>query len=53
MTVNVHQGVLKKAIGIGLTAIMGVSLLAGCSNDSKNNTASEVPQPAKVPSALH
>ncbi|OMD19362.1 ABC transporter substrate-binding protein [Paenibacillus odorifer] len=41
MTVNVHQGVLKKAIGIGLTAIMGVSLLAGCSNDSKNNTASE------------
>ncbi|MCL6602191.1 MAG: extracellular solute-binding protein [Paenibacillus sp.] len=39
MTVNVHQGVLKKAMGIGLTAVMGISLLAGCSSDTKNNTA--------------
>lgn len=39
MTVNVHQGVLKKAMGIGLTAVMGISLLAGCSSDSKTNTA--------------
>ena len=39
MTVNVHQGVLKKAIGIGLSAIMGASLLTSCSSDSKYNTA--------------
>ncbi|ASA24821.1 extracellular solute-binding protein [Paenibacillus donghaensis] len=39
MTVNVHQGVLKKAIGIGLTAVMGISLLAGCSSNSDNNKA--------------
>ncbi|MBW4085092.1 extracellular solute-binding protein [Paenibacillus sp. S150] len=39
MTVNVHQGVLKKATGIGLAAVMGVALLAGCSSDSSTNTA--------------
>ncbi|NOU79108.1 extracellular solute-binding protein [Paenibacillus sp. LMG 31459] len=39
MTVNVNQGVLKRAVGIGLTAVMGVGLLAGCSSDSKTNTA--------------
>lgn len=40
MTVNTHRGVMKKAIGIGLTAVMGVTLLAGCTSDS-NNKASE------------
>lgn len=39
MTVNVRQGFLKKVTGIGLTAVMGATLLAGCSSDSKDNTA--------------
>lgn len=39
MTVNVNQRVLKKAIGIGLTAVMGATLLAGCSSDSKSSPA--------------
>ncbi|MEK3713558.1 extracellular solute-binding protein [Paenibacillus sp. FSL R7-0333] len=39
MTVNVNQRVLKKAIGIGLTAVMGATLLAGCSSDGKSNSA--------------
>lgn len=36
---TVQQGVLKKAIGIGLAAAMGMSLLAGCSSSGKNGTA--------------
>lgn len=39
MTVNVNQGVVKKAVGIGLTAVMGATLLAGCGSDSGSNTA--------------
>ncbi|OKP81923.1 MULTISPECIES: extracellular solute-binding protein [Paenibacillus] len=39
MTVNTNQGFWKKATGITLTAVMGVSLLAGCSSDSKENAA--------------
>lgn len=40
MTVNTQRGVLKKALGIGLSAVMGMSLMAGCSSDSNGNTAS-------------
>ncbi|MBY0014431.1 extracellular solute-binding protein [Paenibacillus typhae] len=37
MTVNANQKVLKKALGIGLSAVMGMSLLAGCSSNANGN----------------
>ncbi|MNO41654.1 Lipoprotein LipO precursor [compost metagenome] len=39
MTVNANQRIWKKAMGITLSTIMGVSLLAGCSSGSKENAA--------------
>ncbi|MFB5675110.1 extracellular solute-binding protein [Paenibacillus terreus] len=29
---DIFQGVLKKAVGLGMTAVMAISLLAGCAN---------------------